>query len=55
MINPKLLNPKSVAVIGASNETTKPGGNVLKNLLNSNFKGNIYPVNPKETEIQGLK
>ena len=55
MINSKLLNPKSIAVIGASNETTKPGGNVLKNLLNSRFKGNIYPVNPKETEIQGLK
>ncbi len=55
MINPKLLNPKSIAIIGASNETGKPGGNVLKNLLDSDFKGEIYPVNPKESEIQGLR
>ncbi|MCL2597885.1 MAG: acetate--CoA ligase family protein [Paludibacter sp.] len=55
MINPKLLNPQSIAVIGASNDVTKPGGKVLKNLLNSIFKGNIYVVNPKETEIQNVK
>ncbi|MCL1868474.1 MAG: acetate--CoA ligase family protein [Paludibacter sp.] len=55
MINPKLLNPQSIAVIGSSNDVTKPGGKVLKNLLNSNFKGKIYAVNPKETEVQGIK
>ncbi|MDR1653199.1 MAG: acetate--CoA ligase family protein [Prevotellaceae bacterium] len=55
MINPKLLNPQSIVVIGASKDLTKPGGKVLKNLLNSNFGGKIFAVNPKETEIQGVK
>lgn len=54
MINPKLLNPQSIAIIGASNDVTKPGGKVLTNLLKSNFKGKIYPVNPKETKIQDI-
>ena len=55
MINSKLLNPKSIAVIGASNDVQKPGGKVLKNLLNSGFRGQVYVVNPKEDEIQGIK
>jgi len=55
MINQKLLNPKSVAIIGASSDVHKPGGKLLENLLESNFKGDIYLVNPKETEIQGVK
>ena len=54
MINEKLLNPKSIVVIGASNDVKKPGGKLLKNLLDSNFKGNVYVVNPKEREIQGI-
>ena len=55
MINTKLLNPKSIVVIGASNDVSKPGGKVLKNLLDSNFKGNVYAVNPKEDEVLGVK
>ncbi|MCL2132239.1 MAG: acetate--CoA ligase family protein [Lentimicrobiaceae bacterium] len=55
MINTKLLNPKSIVVIGASNDVQKPGGKVLKNLLDSKFGGEIYVVNPKEDEIQGIK
>ncbi|MEG1555487.1 MAG: acetate--CoA ligase family protein [Bacteroidales bacterium] len=55
MINPKLLAPKSIVVVGASNDVQKPGGKVLKNLLNSSFKGTVYVVNPKENEIQGIK
>lgn len=55
MINPKLLNPKSIAVIGASNDIHKPGGSLLKNLLKSPFKGDIYVVNPKEESVQGIK
>jgi len=54
MINPKLLNPKSVVVIGASNDVQKPGGKVFKNLLESSFSGKVYAVNPKETNIQGV-
>ncbi|MDR1347457.1 MAG: acetate--CoA ligase family protein [Prevotellaceae bacterium] len=55
MIHQKLLNPQSIAIIGASSDIHKPGGKLLKNLLESNFKGNIYPVNPKEKEIQKIK
>lgn len=55
MINPKLLNPQSIAVIGASNDVQKPGGKILKNLLSSNFKGSVYAVNPKESEVQGIR
>ena len=55
MINQKLLNPKSIVVIGASNDVQKPGGKVFKNLLDSNFSGKVYAVNPKETEVQGVK
>lgn len=55
MLNNSILNPKNIAIIGASNDITKPGGKVLKNLFSANFKYDIYPVNPKESTIQGLK
>jgi len=55
MINPKLLNPQSIVICGASSDIHKPGGKALKNLLESAFKGEIYAVNPKEAEVQGVK
>ncbi len=55
MINEKLLDPKSIVVCGASSDIHKPGGKSLKNLLESPFKGQVYAVNPKETEVQGVK
>ncbi len=55
MINDKLLNPKSVVVVGGSDDITKPGGKVLKNLIDGHFAGNLYVVNPKLDEVQGLK
>jgi acetate---CoA ligase (ADP-forming) len=51
----KLLRPKSVAVIGASADKTKVGNNVLDNIINSGFSGDIYPVNLKADEILGKK
>ena len=54
MISQKLLNPKSIVIVGASNDVHKPGGKLVKNLLSSPFKGQIYAVNPKETEVQGI-
>ena len=48
-----IFEPKSIAVVGASNIETKWGGRILKNLL-SNFKGEVYPVNPKEKTVQGV-
>ena len=55
MINPKLINPKSIVICGASSDIHKPGGKALKNLLESAFRGEIYAVNPKEDEVQGIK
>lgn len=49
-----LFYPKSVAVVGASNTPGKVGYAIVKNLLDSNFNGKIFPVNLKEKEVQGL-
>lgn len=55
MIAKELLNPRSIVICGASSDVHKPGGKALYNLLHSSFKGNVYAVNPKETEVQGVK
>jgi acyl-CoA synthetase (NDP forming) len=50
----EVLNPKYVAVVGASSNPVKVGNSVLKSLT-SNSKLKVYPVNPKISEIDGLK
>ena len=50
-----LFYPKSVAVIGASNKEGKIGNAIMKNLINFGFKGKVYPVNVKESEVMGIK
>ncbi len=55
MIHGKLLNPDSIVVVGGSDDVHKPGGKVLKNLIDGNFKGNLHVVNPKLDEVQGIK
>jgi acetyltransferase len=50
-----LFNPKSVAVIGASKDPGKLGYILLKNVIDYNFKGNVYPVNPKADVILDRK
>jgi acetate---CoA ligase (ADP-forming) len=55
MINQQLIDPKSIVIIGGSNDITKPGGKVLKNLIDNGFPGKLYVTNPKETEVQGIK
>jgi acetyl coenzyme A synthetase (ADP forming)-like protein len=49
-----IFEPASIAVIGASNNESKWGGRILKNILSS-FQGTVYAVNPKEAIVQGLK
>ncbi|MBW2410544.1 MAG: CoA-binding protein [Deltaproteobacteria bacterium] len=51
----KIVNPKSVAFFGASNRFTSMGSNQLNSLISLGFEGKIYPVHPKETEVQGLE
>jgi len=49
------LYPKSVAVIGASRSPDKIGFIILKNIINSKFRGKIYPINPNAEKIADLK
>ncbi|MEN3365235.1 MAG: hypothetical protein V7606_2509, partial [Burkholderiales bacterium] len=51
----RIMQPRSLAVIGASSEDGKIGNSVMKNLINGGYKGNIYPIHPKATEILGYK
>jgi len=50
-----LFSPKSVTIIGASKSPEKVGAIVLKNIIDSGFSGQIYPVNPKEVNVSGLQ
>src|SRR3990172_8931752 len=51
----RLFTPRAVAVIGASRDPDKVGYRVLENLIKGGFEGPIYPVNPKATELMGLR
>jgi acetyltransferase len=49
------FEPDSIAIVGASSDPSKASGLPLRNLLNSKFTGKIYPVNPRATEISGIR
>src|SRR5438093_789425 len=51
----RIMQPKAVAVIGASAEDGKIGNSVMKNLINGGYQGEIYPIHPKADEIMGKK
>ncbi|MFF1919684.1 acetate--CoA ligase family protein [Streptomyces sp. NPDC058221] len=51
----RLMEPRSVAVIGASNEAGKIGNSVMRNLIDGGFSGEIHPVNPRADDILGRK
>lgn len=55
MINQQLKNPKSIAIIGGSNDIKKPGGKIVKNILDGGYNGELRVVNLKETTVQGIK
>ena len=55
MINEQLLHPQSIVVIGGSNNTHKPGGAVVRNILKGGYEGTLRIVNPKEDEVQGIR
>ncbi len=50
-----VLKAKSVAVVGASKSETKRGFQAIRTLIDENYEGIIYPVNPREDSILGLK
>lgn len=51
----RLINPRSIAVVGASASPEKIGHQILNNIISGGFAGAVYPVNPKGGEIMGLK
>ncbi|MFX1374384.1 MAG: acetate--CoA ligase family protein [Promethearchaeota archaeon] len=48
------FNPRSIAIIGASDKEGKVGNTVLNNVINSGFKGKIFPINPNINKISGI-
>lgn len=50
----RITDPKSIVVVGASESPAKPGGGVTKNLIENNYRGKLYLVNPKADEIRGV-
>jgi acetyltransferase len=54
MINQQLFSPQSIVVVGASNDITKPGGKLLKNLIGTNYAGELMVVNPANEVVQGI-
>jgi acyl-CoA synthetase (NDP forming) len=55
MINDKLINPRSIVIIGGSDDNLKPGGKVLKNIIDGNYAGDLFVVNPKQDIVQGVR
>ena len=51
----RILNPHTIAIIGASQDPTKRGYRAIQSLFGDKYQGQIYPINPKESEILGLK
>jgi acyl-CoA synthetase (NDP forming) len=55
MLAKELIDPKSIVVVGGSNDVQKPGGKILKNILEGGYNGQIYVSNPKEDLVQGVR
>jgi acetyltransferase len=55
MITDKLINPGSIVVVGGSDDLFKPGGKILKNIIDGKFDGSLCVVNPKQDIVQGIK
>lgn len=50
----KLLNPQSIAIVGASSRENSPGLIITRNILSNKFEGDVYLVNPRYKEVLGL-
>lgn len=55
MINNKLINPGSIVVVGGSEDLLKPGGKILRNIIDGGFSGHLSVVNPKQDIVQGVR
>src|SRR3990172_1148272 len=50
-----IANPKSIALFGASNNVTSMGTGLLGSVMDLGFEGEIYPIHPKEDQVQSHK
>ena len=50
-----LLSPKSIAIVGGSDDLNKPGGNLVRNILVNHYAGELLIVNPKSPAVQGIR
>ncbi len=55
MINQQLINPSQIVVVGGSDDIRKPGGKILKNIIESSYEGDLFVINPKKDSVQGVK
>ena len=51
----QMTSPKSIAIVGASDNKNRIGGRPLSHMIEQNFEGTVYPVNPNREKVQGLK
>ena len=51
----RILNPRSIAVVGASNSFTNPGTNLMASVISAGYQGKIYPIHPREQTVLGLR
>ena len=54
LLHQAILDPGSIVVVGASADTGKIGGRIIKNLLSQGYKGSLYGIHPRERVIQGI-
>ena len=54
MLTKELISPRGIVVVGASNNISKPGGKLLKNLIDNHFLGELMVVNKNEETVQGI-
>lgn len=50
-----LLEPASIAVIGASSNPDKPGGTIVSQLIRGGYQGELFPINPNAREVMGRR
>ncbi|HNR41940.1 MAG TPA: CoA-binding protein, partial [Bacteroidales bacterium] len=55
MLNEKLISPASIVVVGGSDDLMKPGGKILKNIIDGGYTGELFVVNPGHDFIQGRR
>ena len=55
MVNRELVDPHSIVVVGGSNNVHKPGGQIVRNLLDGQYAGTLYVVNAKDPDVQGVR